>query len=180
MNGVNISNVVANGKDQPFYFIHGGNDNPGGNFYPYRDQLENAGAIINWKFLPGVGHTIDFNDNLAILTEGYRWIDSVNCDTTSTTTSVSDLPKGRTDIWSLFPNPMVQGSELYLNWSEPEEAPLSVSIFDVQGRLLYEKVIPESASLTYALSHDLEAGVYFLSVRGKKGQQQGQRLIVKE
>ncbi len=180
MNGLNIDNVAANAKDQPFYLIHGGNDNLGGNFSPYKELLEDQGAILNSKVLPGVGHTIDFANNMAILTEAYRWIDSVNCDTTSTTTGLQDL-QNAVSFWSVFPNPVQQQEPLQITWQQVEQQPKAIAIYDVQGRLLHQDQLATTVVSPLQLRlPELKAGVYFLNISGQNGAQQSQRLILRD
>jgi len=81
-----VSGVLDNGKDLPYYIVHGDLDAPGVRFTPIRDSLTAHDAIVNTNLLSGVGHTIDFPNRNNILTTGFMWIDSIGCkaDTGST------------------------------------------------------------------------------------------------
>lgn len=73
-----ISSIAANAKNQPFYVIHGSNDAKAFRFDPLVNSLNANQAILKTKVLPGVGHTIDFANRNAILTTAFKWLDSVN------------------------------------------------------------------------------------------------------
>lgn len=176
MNGVNIDNVAANADGQPFYFIHGGNDNPGGNFSPYKDLVEANGAIIKAKILPGVGHTIDFADNIAILTDAYRWIDSINCDTSSATTGILFPSVLQEEFCQFSPNPVHRGQGVSLQCITSED--LSLRLYNIQGKQLRQVAVKGQEQLNLA-TNDLEPGLYFMSLQGAEGKVQNVRLVVR-
>lgn len=175
MNGVNIDAIASNADGQPFYFIHGGNDNPGGNFSPYKDLVEDNGAIIKAKILPGVGHTIDFADNIAILTEAYRWIDSINCDT-STATGFLYPHLAEAAYCQVSPNPINRGQSLSLQCISAETVQLS--LYDIQGRQVQQMPTKNKETLSIPTT-DLEPGIYFLALKNSEGKQQNIRLVVR-
>ncbi len=180
MSGVNINAIASNAAEQPFYFIHGGNDNPNGNLNPFKDLLEDNGAFINSKVLPGVGHTIDFADNLAILTEAYIWIDSVNCDTSSV--SALSFPKKQTLPWSIAPNPVHSGEHIRLEGIAFGEKIKHYSLFDIEGRLLRKEKVnigSEEKVLKGITTQGLESGLYFLMIERADGRQETQRLVIR-
>ena len=47
-------------------------------FFPIRDALIDAGAIVNSLILEEVGHTIDFPNRDQILTDAFLWVDSTS------------------------------------------------------------------------------------------------------
>ena len=86
-----VSSLINNVKDLPFYIIHGSQDNPNVRFYPLRDALVEAEACVETDFLEGVGHTIEFPDQLEILNAGFQWLINNSCSSTSSI-FVSEAP----------------------------------------------------------------------------------------
>ncbi len=176
-NGLSINSVAMNAEGQPFYLIHGSNDSPNSNFTPFINLLEANEAIVNSKLLSGVGHTIDFADNLAILSEAYRWIDSVNCakTTTGTTAIASENLQ-----WSVGPNPLALGDNLWLSNGQDTAGPSEMAWYDIQGRLLYKQGI-EGGNNPAVIKIPVQAeGVYFLILQNEKGQHEVHRLVVQQ
>lgn len=79
-----ISGIEENAEDIPVYIVHGSLDNPNSRFYPLRDAMEENGACVESNLLSGVGHTIDFNNQVEILTDAYNYLQDNACTTTST------------------------------------------------------------------------------------------------
>ena len=94
-----VSSVLYKAGQRPFYLVHGSNDFPNQGFYPMITALRNNCAIVDSILLPGVGHTIDFPNRNQILTDAYKWVDSVNMNPISGTFSLTD-PQNFTTITS--------------------------------------------------------------------------------
>lgn len=79
-----INGIAENANEVPVYLVHGANDSPNSRFYPLLNAMEDNGACVESNLLPGVGHTIDFNNQVAILTDAYNFLQDNACTTTST------------------------------------------------------------------------------------------------
>ena len=104
-----VGPIVDNAVNKPFYIIHGNNDNPAIRFFPVRDALEDTGACVATELMPGVGHTIDFANRDAILTEAFQWVDSSSCALTSLKEirSIDEQEKVM-----VYPNPVSKNGQL--------------------------------------------------------------------
>lgn len=78
-----INGIAENANEIPVYLVHGSNDNPNTRFYPLLSSMEDNGACVESNLLPGVGHTIDFNNQVQILTDAYNFLKDNACTTTS-------------------------------------------------------------------------------------------------
>ncbi len=85
-----INGIAENAEDIPVYIVHGSFDNPNTRFYPLRDAMEENGACVESNLLQGVGHTIDFDNQVEILTEAYNYLQDNACATTSTEEQILD------------------------------------------------------------------------------------------
>lgn len=82
-----VSSVIHNAGGRAFYVVHGSLDAPTSRFFPIVNSLLANCALLDSNLMPGIGHTIDFPNRNAILSEAYEWVDSVN--TTPRTASFS-------------------------------------------------------------------------------------------
>jgi len=124
-----VNNVIQNAALRPFYLVHGSNDSPNSRFYPMLTALFNNCAIVDSILMQGVGHTIDFPNRNSILTDAYKWVDSVNV--TPRTASFSLItPPNLSSITS-------KGFHNYLHHFKWGKSPLT----DTCGVLKYEVLI---------------------------------------
>lgn len=79
-----VSTIKQNAEGIPIYLVHGSQDSPNARFYPLIDAMEENGACVESNLLPGVGHTIDFANQLEVLSEAYAYLQDNACTTTST------------------------------------------------------------------------------------------------
>lgn len=159
INGLNeTSSVIENAVDKPFYIIHGSNDSPNSRFIPIRDALIDEGACVETNLLSGVGHTIDFNNRNAILTEGFQWLESVECGIID---GVNNLELAAQT--TVFPNPVTVGNIVKIEL-ENEEVPSTIQVLDIAGKtVFYLKNTNQMATV------NLSKGVYLLSVTTSLG-----------
>ena len=78
-----INGIDSNSEGVPVYIVHGSLDSPNNRFYPLLEAMEDNGACVESNLLPGVGHTIDFENQVEILTEAYEYLQDNACVTTS-------------------------------------------------------------------------------------------------
>lgn len=79
-----INGISANAEDIPVYIVHGSLDSPNARYYPFLEAMEDNGACVEGNLLPGVGHTIDFANQVEILTAAYEYLQDNACVTTAT------------------------------------------------------------------------------------------------
>ncbi len=84
INAGDVDDISQNIDGKPVYIVHGSLDMPDSRFYPLIDAMESNGACIETNLLPGVGHTIEFDNQVAILTAAYDYLKDNACTTTST------------------------------------------------------------------------------------------------
>lgn len=78
-----INGIAENVINVPVYIVHGSLDSPNNRFYPLLAAMEDNGACVESNLLPGVGHTIDFDNQVEILTVAYNYLQDNACTTTS-------------------------------------------------------------------------------------------------
>lgn len=160
INGLNeTSSVIENAVDKPFYIIHGSNDSPNSRFIPIRDALIDEGACVETNLLSGVGHTIDFANRNAILTEGFQWLESVECGIID---NVNDLVLAAKT--TIFPNPVPAGGMVKIEMENGVE-PVDIQIFDVTG-----KAVIDLKNTNRVATDNLKPGIYFMKVVTNAGQ----------
>jgi len=79
-----VNNIQQNAVGVPIYIVHGSLDSPNSRFYPLINAMESNGACVESNLLLGVGHTIDFANQIEILSEAYTYLQDNACTTTST------------------------------------------------------------------------------------------------
>lgn len=104
-----VNGISQNIDGKPIYVVHGSLDSPNSRFYPLVDAMESNGACVETNLLQGVGHTIDFNNQVEILTAAYDYLKDNAC----TTTSVNSIFSASIDI--LEYNLIKKGSLVNLN-----------------------------------------------------------------
>lgn len=160
INGLNeTSSLIENAVDKPFYIVHGSNDSPNNRFTPIRDALIDAGACVETNLLNGVGHTIDFDNRNAILTDAFVWLDSVSCGVVNGVNE-TELAAATT----IFPNPVAVGEMVKIEM-ENGVIPTKVQLFDVSGKMILSV---ENTDLI--ATNDLQTGVYMMRVEMSAGQ----------
>ncbi len=103
-----VNNIAQYIIGKPIYIIHGALDSPGNRFWPLLESMEENTICAESNLLPGVGHTIDFNNQLEILTTGYNYLKDIQC-----LTSIPDISKIKTEI--LPYNILQSGQSIVLN-----------------------------------------------------------------
>ena len=173
--------LQENAGDKPVYIVHGDNDAPNVRYYPVKDSLESKGAIVNSILMPGVGHTIDFQNRDQILTTAFEWIDSVNVsliDTMDTVPNFTPDPiPGKS--WHIYPSILDKTSTMVLNYNGPNNFKGYAVIMDITGRIVKEDVIQlNSAQPYFTLSaSNLNNGLYLIHLFDAN-QKYTQRIIV--
>lgn len=99
-----INGIDENAEDIPVYIIHGSQDSPNVRYYPLLQAMEDNDACVESNLLQGVGHTIDFDNQVEILTEAYDFLKDNAC----TTTSTNDTESFHKDI---FPYTMISRNQ---------------------------------------------------------------------
>lgn len=169
--------LQANSQGKPIYIVHGANDSPNTRFYPVRDALTNAGAIVNSLLMPGVGHTITFPDRNAILGEAFQWIDSVNC-ANLTTAILHDLVMPHNWNSVLYPSAVVQGEPMMLRFELPQRSNVEMAIYDLSGALVKEMGLAAKHGINeLQVKTDMVPGTYFLKLIAE-GQQSSLKFVV--
>lgn len=79
-----ISDIEENVEGIPIYIIHGSQDSPNIRFFPFVQAMEANGACLDSNLLQGIGHTIDFDNQVDVLTTGYNFLQDNACNTTAT------------------------------------------------------------------------------------------------
>jgi len=159
INGLDETNdVLENAVDKPFYIVHGSNDSPNNRFTPIRDALIDEGACVETNLLSGVGHTIDFENRNAILTDAFVWLDTVSCGVVN---GVNEIAMAATT--TIFPNPVAVGEMVKLE-IENDVIPTKIQLFDVTGKIVL------SVENTNLLATDgLNKGIYLINIETDLG-----------
>ena len=79
-----VNGISQNIEGKPVYVVHGSLDSPNSRFFPLVEAMESNGACLESNLLQGVGHTIDFDNQVEILTAAYTYLKNNSCTTTST------------------------------------------------------------------------------------------------
>jgi len=104
-----VNSISQNIDGKPVYVVHGSLDSPNSRYYPLVDAMESNGACVESNLLQGIGHTIDFDNQLEILTAAYDYLKDNAC----TTTSISSVNQESIDI--LEYNTIKRGGIVNLN-----------------------------------------------------------------
>lgn len=153
-----VSDIMVNAQDQPFYLVHGSNDSPGTRYTPLLNSLNSNGACVESILMNGVGHTIDFPNRNAILSTAFQWLKEQNCGQSSTHEIFSQL--------EIFPNPTADFVEIsgLQNYK--------VTAFDFTGRKIQFNQIANKISFDSAAK-----GLIYLAI--EKDNTQTIRKIIK-
>lgn len=156
-----IEDIVDQAQNESFYVIHGSTDNPNVRYFPIIEGLENAGACVMTNYMEGVGHTIDFEDRNAILTEAYLALVEDNCGMTNSfelenQPTVTLLPTSRTseyeikssqDSWRLMEVIDAKGQKIRFEVSgnmvsiDQNAVGMTLFVFDLNGVIQSKKVM---------------------------------------
>lgn len=147
-----VDDIAENAEDVPVYIVHGSLDNPNTRYYPLLDAMEDNGACVESNLLQGVGHTIDFANQVEILTEAYEFLKDNSC----TTTSIDEESIGTKEI--LQYNIIAQNQTVQLNVNESS----FWQVYTVEGGLV------KSGSQTQMVM-DMTRGLYIIR-SGKQSQ----------
>jgi len=167
--------LLANSVNKPFYIMHGDMDatvNLQTGFFPIRDALINAGAIVNSLILEDEGHTINFSNRDQILTDAFRWVDS----TSSALSSVNiedEIPALIPQPGLLspnYPNPFRHSTRM--TYSIHQAGQVRIQVFNVVGQAIRTLIDESKSPGEYMLYWDgtdgqgkkLPSGAYFYTL----------------
>ena len=166
--------LLANALNQPFYIMHGDQDNTAPiatSFFPIRDELINRGAIVESLILQGVGHTIIFPNREEILTTAYHWLDSVSTDIAVSVENIYELIPETPQLGQNYPNPF--NPETTISYNLPNTGNVELSIYNVLGQKIRSLINARQISGDHHVSWDglndseiqVSSGVYFYKLR---------------
>lgn len=141
-----ISGIESNINDIPVYIVHGSLDSPNVRYYPLLSAMEDNGACVESNLLPGVGHTIDFANQVEILTEAYSFLKENECSITSIEEEVFQPAILTTSI-------VERGQTITLQISENS----TWEVFTVDGQMVLN-------GQTAQMFIELTRGLYFVRV----------------
>lgn len=150
VNASEVNGISQNIDGKPVYVVHGSFDSPNTRFYPLVNAMEGNGGCVETNLLQGVGHTIDFDNQVEILTTAYDYLKENAC----TTTSVSIIDKAEAKI--LPYNSIKKGSTIQLN----KQSSSAWSILTIDGK---EAMKGEGNTVTM----DLSTGQYIIQQNDK-------------
>ena len=122
-----VSGLVDLAVDQKFYVVHGSADSPNVRFTPILNLLQGLHCVES-QLLSGVGHTIDFPNRNAILTEAFQFLKSSSCGATAT----SDEQQGPSLLVS---NSIAKGTLLPIRQIANFQNAV-LQILDMQGKVV--------------------------------------------
>ena len=162
-------------SNKPFYIMHGDQDlvaNIQVGFFPIRDALIDAGAVVNSLILEGVGHTINFPNRDQILTDAFLWVDSTSTALTSVGVE-DDIPVliHQPGILSPnYPNPFRHSTRITYAVRQPGQ--VRIQVYNVLGQVIRTIIDERKTAGEYTLHWDgtdgqgkgLPGGVYFYTL----------------
>jgi hypothetical protein len=82
---------------------------------------------------------------------------------------------------TIYPNPTSENQSSFVNFIGNAEELISLAIYDISGKIIYQKEIQllASGNTTIELKHHFSAGMYFINATSKSGTSYNQKLIVK-
>ncbi|MFK7903766.1 MAG: T9SS type A sorting domain-containing protein [Chitinophagales bacterium] len=173
-----VTSSIQNAADKPYYLVHGNNDSPSVRFNPIKNALEDNGAIVNSILMSGVGHTIDFPNRNAILTDAFHWIDSVH--TAQLPTDIEGvLLQEKTGLRSLLPNILQEGQTLEGVFEVNSPAKISIEVLNTSGQILQQQTLQfETGEQNFSIATDnLKAGIYFVRFE-EEGKEEVVRVVI--
>ena len=160
-----FSDVIDRAEGLPMAIVHGALDAPAARYTPVVAALEDAGAILRTDLLPGVGHTIDFTERNRILSEAFRWLDSVNLATR--TNAVESRIQGSRSL-RLAPQPIARGEIVEV--ATPGAMILSARLVDLLGREILTEIVSatiEPDVVLLRVPESLQTGIYVVVVESE-------------
>jgi len=167
--------LFQNSTGKPFYIIHGTLDSPNTRFYPIKDSLVNRNAKVKFNLLSGIGHTIDFPNRNQILSNAYKWIDSVGC---SSLTNTTNMPYPE-NSYSILPNVLNYGENLNIISKSKEIESSTIAIFDITGSKkihLNIQFIEGRCSINTS-ELQLPSGLYFVTITSNNNTQTAKLVV---
>lgn len=146
-----IDGIAENAEGVPVYIVHGSQDSPNSRYYPLLEAMEDNGACVESNLLQGVGHTIDFDNQVEILTDAYLFLQDNECITTSTKEEIVDKA-------ILEANAIGQQQAVRLN----DSAGGAWEIYDIDGSLV-------KSGRQSEIVMDMTRGIYIIRL-GKQTQ----------
>ena len=143
-----INGISENAMDVPVYIVHGSQDNPNVRFHPLLEAMESNGACVESNLLQGVGHTIDFDNQVEILTEAYDFLKDNACTTTSLEGSEKVSKK------KILPYSMIAQNQI-VNLRLDQSA--SWEVISINGELV-------KAGREHRMVADMTRGIYIIRV----------------
>ncbi|MCF7823368.1 MAG: T9SS type A sorting domain-containing protein [Candidatus Marinimicrobia bacterium] len=131
-----ITAIASNAEGKPFYLIHGSEDTPQVSYFGMITLLQENNALVNSILLDGVTHsgTIGIPDFEEVLSVAYNWVDSVSSATPVFIDRPEQLFPKDHKLYQNYPNPF--NPRTTIRYDLPEVADLSLSIYDIRGRLV--------------------------------------------
>lgn len=166
-----IGPLLDRARQKPVYVIHGEQDAAQTRYYPAVAALEQNGALLRTLLMPGVGHTIDFPNRNRILSDAFRWVDSVNLARIASGVEEKEGRKNERNDAGAFvrPNPVPREGEGTFGW--PDDFPAArVRVIDLLGNVREEggvTLIDRTSAKIFP--GNLSPGVYFLETVGREG-----------
>ena len=148
-----VNGISENIDNVPIYIIHGSQDNPNVRYFPLLEEMEANGGCVESILMQGVGHTIDFDNQVEILTEGYEYLQENEC----TATSVEDIDH-ETKV-EILPYTMIAENDI-ISLNLPNDK--SWQIFGFDGTMV-------KTGFRGQIVMDLTTGLYIIQV-GKHSQ----------
>ncbi len=168
VNGTNeVNSIIQLSNNKAFFLVHGSLDNPNTRFYPLRSALLNNKAIVKDSLMPGVSHTIDFQNRNQILTMAYKWLDSVNC--AQLTSSLNPLTK-LVPNFRIFPAILKSGDFVTIQSEGLKNGYYQLEILDVLSNRVDKNQIyynSDEETIFYKIP-ELKQGTYIINIRQHK------------
>ncbi len=120
-----IGSILEEVDSKKIYIIHGDNDSPNTRYWPLVNALGPKNCLES-ILLPGVGHTIDFDNRNAILTEGYSFLSEGKCG------EVNTFDEALIEM-KVYPNPLKVDQKISIKI--PINT-ISIEILDIKGKVI--------------------------------------------
>lgn len=146
-----VALVSPNADKKPIYIVHGQSDALSTYFTPLKKAMEINGGIVN-SHIHTDGHTIDFPNRNAELTNAFTWVDSVCTHPTSTS-----IPFIKSETLSVYPNPINRNETIQLN---NVNGYTKYSIIDLNGKIV------SNGSMNETIKAPSKKGNYVLILSG--------------
>ena len=161
-----FNNVIDNADRMTYYILHGSNDSPSVRYTPVLTAFDILDVCYETQFLAGVGHTIDFPNRNAILSEAFAFVqDDLACQTSSSENVAF------TSSIEIYPNPIQNNTIQIIGAGDIEVE--RYELFDISGKLIYQQAGSQSELRTNALTN----GVFILKIVHENGQSEFRKLV---